>query len=230
MRSKNLKKSVDFNSRLFEYAVLSNNLKLANSVIRDLSKEVSGSCPIDPQFLQRFYENSLKKDNFDGVAYLTNYCENHSVDVTQWNLSSFHSALDYYLNVNFNISKLMIFTKFYTLFYTQSARTVLQGENRLSEQSSAKAAEAIFGRHDGLVDMNRLFSFIVDHTGREKLIDPITKEDAVWKLIDFFTQDKTLFGITKKSEHNSIDEAQIAKFLSNHFDDPQSLERAFLIS
>jgi hypothetical protein len=48
MRSKNLKKSVDFNSRLFEYAVLSNNLKLANSVIRDLSKEVSGSCPIDP--------------------------------------------------------------------------------------------------------------------------------------------------------------------------------------
>lgn len=75
--------------------------------------------------MQRFLEQAIKRDNFDGIAYLTNYCQNFSVDASEWNLSQFHSAINYYLNVNFNMSKIMIFTKFYKHFYASRAQKIL---------------------------------------------------------------------------------------------------------
>ena len=43
----------------------------------------------------------------------------------EWNLSKFRSAINYYMNVNFNLSKVMIFTKFYTSYYKSRAEAIL---------------------------------------------------------------------------------------------------------
>ena len=53
----------------------------------------------------------------------------------------------------------------------------------------AKATQTIFGRHDSLVDMRSLFNYLVDFTGKEKMVDPLTKKDALWSIVDAFTRD-----------------------------------------
>ena len=61
-----------------------------------------------------------------------------------WNLSMFRSALDYYLNDNFNLNKIMIFVKAYTHFYKSRASNN-KGPNLMED-------------HSDLVDMKSLFS------------------------------------------------------------------------
>lgn len=52
-----------------------------------------------------------------------------------------------------------------------------------------KATQAIFSRHDNLVDMKSLFNYLVDYIGEEQMIDPLTKKDAMWQIVDTFTKD-----------------------------------------
>jgi len=47
------------------------------------------------------------------VAFLTNYCQTFSVNIGRWDIGLFKNALDYYLNDNFNLNKVMVFSKFY---------------------------------------------------------------------------------------------------------------------
>ena len=175
-------------------------------------------------------EQAVKRDNFDGIAYLTNYCQNFSVDASEWNLSQFHSAINYYLNVNFNMSKVMIFTKFYRHFYACRAQKILQGETNLSEKAQKTAAIAIFEKHEGLVDMRALFSFLIDHIGPEQVIDPLTKEDALWNLVDFFTQDKTFFNVSQHSANNSLNVEDMARYFGKQFAQKQTLDRVMKVA
>jgi hypothetical protein len=48
---------------------------------------------------------------------LINYIEKFRVDIGSWNIERFKPALDFYLNRSFNISNIMIFTKFYTNYH-----------------------------------------------------------------------------------------------------------------
>ena len=63
--------------------------------------------------------------------------------------------------------------------------------------------------------MKSLFSYLVDHIGLEQIIDPLTKEDALWSIIDMYTKDSHFFIASQYSPSNSIDSADIARYLSN---------------
>jgi hypothetical protein len=166
-------------------------MDLANSMLKNLNQDGVGPQPILPEYLEQFFERCIARDNFDGIAHLTNYCNQNEVEIGEWNLSKFRSAINYYMNVNFNLSKVMIFTKFYTSFYKARAASILNSvsEADLDGKAMAKATHAIFTRHDNLVDMKALFNYLVDFTGSEKMIDPLTKEDALWSIVDTFTRD-----------------------------------------
>jgi hypothetical protein len=86
-------------------------------MLQTLGDGAVGNTPIQPKYLNMYYEKCLKRDNFDGIGYLTNYCEKHGLNTGRWNLSSFRPALNYYLNVNYNVGKVMVFTKFYTKYF-----------------------------------------------------------------------------------------------------------------
>lgn len=180
--------------------------------------------------MERFFTQAIKRDNFDGIAFLTNYCENFSVDTSAWNVSQFHSAINYYLNVNFNLSKVMIFTKFYRQYYGQRAASIIKGESGLSEQALRNASIAIFDKHEGLVNMRALFSFLTDHVGREQVIDPLTKQDALWKLVDFYTRDRQFFTLSQHSENNSLDVEDIARYFGTQFSQKQTLDKVFTVA
>jgi hypothetical protein len=36
--------------------------------------------------------------------------------------------------------------------------------------------------------MRSLFGYLVDKLGAKQALDPATKEDALWKIVDFFTK------------------------------------------
>ena len=86
----------------------------------------------------------------------------------------FRSALDYYLNDNFNLNKIMIFVKAYTHFYQDRAAN-FNGKDIMDE-------------HADLVNMKKLFSFLVDKVGAHRVVDPVTKTDTLWELIEMSTQ------------------------------------------
>ena len=68
---------------------------------------------MDPRYLHKFFEQSLKHDNLDGVAHLVNYSERYGVDLSGFPVNNFRSAIDFYLNKKFDLSKVMTFLKFY---------------------------------------------------------------------------------------------------------------------
>ena len=73
--------------------------------------------PISSHYLSYYLRQCLKHDKIDGVAYLVNYIERYNVDTSAMPLHKFHSMLDYYLNHNFDLSKVMTFVKFYRRFF-----------------------------------------------------------------------------------------------------------------
>lgn len=86
----------------------------ASKIIAKLTSDRSELLsPIDPRYLQKFFTECVKKDYIDGVAHLVNYCDRYSVDTSNYPVNSFRSALDHYLNRQFDLSKIMIFLKFY---------------------------------------------------------------------------------------------------------------------
>lgn len=183
-------------------------------------------------FLEQYFNASLKRDNFDGVAYLTNYCNKHRVQMGEWNLSNFRSAINYYLNVNFNLSKVMVFTKFYSSFYNARQKTVLSNVrfHSLDESEQETASKAIFRRHEDLVDMRSLFKFLVEQVGKEQMVDPLTRKDALMELIDLFTNNAQFHEVSQKSKNNSLDTQQIAQYLGNQLERPNALENVFKVA
>jgi len=124
MKKNSIRHSGNIKSRIFEYAVLNHMPKLANSILQNNHAE--GHKPIQAEFLHKYFDNCLKRDNFDGVAYLANYCTSHQISMSAFDIGKFHNAVHHYLNVNFNLSKVMIFTKFYSQYYTSRQKQVLR--------------------------------------------------------------------------------------------------------
>lgn len=119
-----------------------------------------------------FYQQSLRRDNLDGIAYLCNYCTEREVPFEIFDLSAFHNALNYYLNVQPNISKVMIFTKFYCAYYNERQKKLLTNAKPLKEKQMQLAAKALFSENAGLVNMPQLFGYLVEYVGGEQMLDP----------------------------------------------------------
>jgi hypothetical protein len=161
----------------------------------DLTKDRSEALsPIDPRFLRIFFDQSLKRDNLDGVAHLVNYSERYGTDMSNYPINNFRSALDYYLNKKFDLSKVMIFLNFYQKHFSDRARNAFgkieATEQVLSNETIHAVSKQIFGKSDGLVDLSTLFDYFVQSTGKRQVIDPFTNEDSLWKLIESQTMDK----------------------------------------
>jgi len=179
LQKSNIPITQNIRARLFEYAVLSDNLG-NQATLALLKMRGRGETPIDRRYLERFYKHCIAADNFEGIAHIVNYCQANDLDIGSWDIGRFRSALDYYLNVEFNISKVLVFSKFYTYYY----RCRL---NRTKGMDSEAAARVAFGDSDDLVLMGELFEYLVSQVGSQVLVDPQTKEEGLWNLIDLFS-------------------------------------------
>lgn len=73
----------------------------------------SGISLIDSSLLKKFYEISLSRDNFEGLAHLITYLERKNIDISGWKITKFRSAVDFYLNHSFSLNHIFTFTRFY---------------------------------------------------------------------------------------------------------------------
>jgi len=60
----------------------------------------------------------LKQDNINGVALIVNYAKTYDLNIDDWDLSASRAGLEFYLNHNPDMNKLMTFVKLYTYFYS----------------------------------------------------------------------------------------------------------------
>ena len=69
-----------------------------------------------------FFEQSLSRDNFNGLAHLATFTEKFEIDISNWPVSKFRPALDFYLNHTPDLNKILTFTRFYTQFVDGALR------------------------------------------------------------------------------------------------------------
>lgn len=193
---------------LFSKSVLDQELDQATISLKKLvdSKMMYSHTQVKVEDLNSFFEQCLKKDNFDGLAHLASYVERYQIDISKWEMSRFRSAIDFYLNHSFDINKLLTFSRFYIHF----ANSQLVNSSEFSN---------VFGELESLVDMNALFSYLVEKVGTKTFIDPMTKEDPIQNLIEFFAQPE-IQEISKLSNEGTtfISIGDIAKYLGNHLE------------
>lgn len=219
-------------ARVFEYSVLAQQHQVANRTLVKLTKDYTHSLsPIDPRYLQSFFEQSLKKDNLDGVAHLVNYCAHYQVDTSAWPIGNFRGALDYYLNKKFDLSKVMTFMKFYSQHFADRARKefdkVEPTQKVLSDETVLSVSKQVFGKSDGLVDLPILAEYLVQNVGRRQVIDPFTSEDSLWKFFESQTLDKDFIRAASMTQNCRIGGNTVAKYLANQFERPSSFDRTF---
>ena len=173
MRKNGVQPDSDTFALLFGIALEAKNIEEANIYLKKMQAGF-GTSPIAKSRLERFFNESVARDNFDGLAYLAAYLESNNVNIEDWNMQRFRSALSFYLNHQFNLNKILTFLR----FYTHQAKSVIEGLNvdaAQSEQEALQAFEKVFGNLDSLVDMNALFSHLVEVVGQKTFIDPVTK-------------------------------------------------------
>lgn len=78
--------------------------------------------------------------------------------------------------------------------------------------------------------MNSLFGHLVDKLGSNTVIDPISREDALWKLINFFTKSNLCeLSSFAENNHNMLSEADMAHYFRNHLEDSKAFDRILTV-
>lgn len=114
MRTNNVLPDFRTHALRFSIAVNLENLEDSTQALKMAQQTgYAGYQPLANKTLESFFSQSVKLDNFDGLAYLASYCETHNIDVSGWNMDRFRSAVDFYLNHAFNLNKILTFTRFY---------------------------------------------------------------------------------------------------------------------
>ena len=74
--------------------------------------------------------------------------------------------------------------------------------------------------------MRALFGHLVQKVGNKDALDPISKEDSLWKLVDFLTNPINL-DTQKYAENNfsSLNPRDVALYFKNHLDGSKTFER-----
>ena len=121
------------------------------------------------------------------------------------------------------MDNVLIFTKYYTYFHQCRLRSAAKDLNNpiseLSDKEKYKLYHEIFAYPD-LVDMNTLFGYLINKLGSGTVIDPTTKEDALWRVIDFFTKNNICeLSSYAENNFNTLNEADVAQYFKNHFED-----------
>lgn len=217
-------------ARLFEYGVISGNNDFANQNLKHLvsSPDRPAYSLIDSGLLNAFYHGSLKSNNFAGLGHLLTYLEQYQVNIANWSLSSFKTPLEFNLNEKPNINNVLIFTKYYTYYHQCRERQELKNVSDLSTLSDSEKFELhhkLFNQPT-LVDLRALFGYLVHTLGTKQAIDPISKEDALWRIVEFFSRpairEISQFGA---NGYNTISEQDVAQYLANRLNDSRVFEK-----
>ena len=119
---------------------------------------------------------------------MVNYCNRYAVDTSEYPIEKFRGALDHYLNRDFDLSKVMIFAKFYQRHYADRARAQFDKVDStlkdLPDSTILGVSQQVYGPSEGLVDFAALTDYLVDQVGSRQVLDPFTKEDSLWNLIE----------------------------------------------
>ena len=100
-------------------------------------------------------------------------------------------------------------------------------QKELSESTILALSNSIYGQSEGLVDMDSLVDHLVSQVGTRQVIDPISKEDSLWALIEGQTLDKDFIRAAQMSAHNGISGRTVAKYLGNQLGQASSFDRTF---
>ena len=111
------------------------------------------------------------------------YLEQYKLDISEWNLAKFKTPLDFNLNVKPSLSNVLIFTKYYTYFHQ---RRMAKHTPKFENDTDKFTANAYVFNAPSLVDMRALFGHLVESLGSKQAIDPVTKDDALWRIVEFF--------------------------------------------
>ena len=141
------------------------------------------------------------------------YAQKFDYSISQWDLNKFRSAIDFYLNTRFNLNNLLIFSKFF--IYHHNCRLTEQLKDRsfsaLSETEKEALYNDVFAKTEDLVDNRLLFAHLVETIKDKEAIDPITKDDSLWQLIDFLTRPEILeLNRFSLKTHNTLNPRDVA--------------------
>ena len=118
MKINNVKPDVETHAHMFNIALEAGNIQEANLYLKKVYEhsKVNAFSPITTDQLNSFYNKSIARDNFEGLAYLINYLETQNISIASWDIGKFRSSIDFYLNHSFDLNKIFTFTRFYTHF------------------------------------------------------------------------------------------------------------------
>jgi hypothetical protein len=77
----------------------------------------------------------------------------------------------------------LIFTNYYTYYHT--CRLQKYAQNLSTDADKFAVNQKVFAQ---VADIRSLFGYLVDHLGSKQALDPITKEDALWRIVEFFSR------------------------------------------
>ena len=139
--------------------------------------------------------------------------------------------MDYYLNKDFNLDKVMTFIKFYQRYYADvMAKECPEKGEEMQEGEMYALSKRVFGKNEDLVDMRSLSDYLVRSLGGRQIIDPLTREDSLWSMIDFFTSSREVIGMCAHSESNQVAGKTIADYLGNQLENASAFERIFKVA
>ena len=81
---------------------------------------------------------------------------------------------------------------------------LLTNAKPLNEKQMQLAAKALLSENAGLVNMHQLFGYLVDYVGGEQMLDPQTKQDSLWQIVDLFTRDPRFYSVSQMSQNDTL--------------------------
>jgi len=84
--------------------------------------------------------------------------------------------------------------------------------------------DEVFGDLEQLVDINALFTYLVDRVGCKQFVDPLTKEDPMLNLVSFFSKPE-IKAIQKLSEVGTtfLNDHDVSSYVYNHIENSNAL-------
>jgi len=197
------------------------------SYIEDADGNINSYIPISYPLFKSTYDLCLRKDNFRGLGKLINYAEKSKLNIAALDLSVFKSSLEYYLNHNSKLTNLLVFTRYYTKVHKDiliNNRLTPEKLRKMTPSQLEPTAKKIFHQNN-LIDMKDLFEYLVRRVGTNRIVDKESKQEVMDELTNYFIDNTTPFMDFAEYTNNFVRENDIAKYLSNRFDEANSFDR-----
>ena len=106
----------------------------------------------------------------------------------------------------------------------------MQKPGTLDDHQISLLHKRVFAKHDSLVDMRALSKFLIRKTGSKQIIDPLTREDSLFGLINLFIQNPDVYQASALSKNNHIEPETVAEYFNQRLNYPDSLEKMMRVA